>query len=102
VVGMAHRVGVDAFQRPQRAIMTHSDRRAHLRAIACPTLLLHGRQAQLMPPNLSEEMVEAIPGAHLALLEDCGHLPMLEQPTVVTELLRAWLVACEGNRNASP
>ena len=43
------------------------------------------------PPALSEELVAAIPGARLAIVEDCGHLAPLEQPQAVTALLRYWL-----------
>ena len=88
---MAERVGRKAFQRQQRAIRARPDSRAGLAAIACPTLLLCGRQDPLAPPDLHEEMAAAIPGAELVVVEDCGHLSPLEQPEAVTAALRSWL-----------
>jgi pimeloyl-ACP methyl ester carboxylesterase len=88
---MAERVGRKAFLRQQRASRSRPDSRADLAAIACPTLLICGRQDPLAPPVLHEEMASAIPGAELRIIEECGHLPPLEQPEEVTEALRRWL-----------
>ena len=88
---MAERVGRKAFQRQQRAIRARPDSRAELAAIACPTMLICGRQDPLAPPALHEEMAAAIPGSELVLVEDCGHLSPLEQPEAVTAALRRWL-----------
>ncbi len=90
---MAARVGRDGFVRQQRAILSRADSRDLLPGIACPTLVVCGRQDQLTPLALSEEMATAIPGAVLEVVEDCGHLPALERPEVTTALLRRWLEA---------
>jgi pimeloyl-ACP methyl ester carboxylesterase len=37
-----------------------------------------------------EEMVEAIPRARLAVIEDCGHMSTMERPQAATVLLRDW------------
>lgn len=86
------RVGVDGYIREQTAIIARPDSRPGLAAIACPTLILCGRQDVLTPPALHEEMAAAIPGARLVLIEDCGHLSAMEQPQAVTALLRDWLL----------
>lgn len=86
------RVGVDGYIREQTAIIARPDSRPGLAAIACPTLILCGRQDALTPPALHEEMAEAIPGARLVLIEECGHLSAMEQPQAVTALLRDWLL----------
>lgn len=91
VMAMAERVGRDAFQRQQTAILGRPDGRADLARIACPTLVICGRQDALTPPDLAEELATGIPGAQLALLERCGHLSTLEQPGPVTGLLGRWL-----------
>jgi pimeloyl-ACP methyl ester carboxylesterase len=88
---MAERVGRKAFLRQQRAIRARPDSRAGLADIACPTLLICGRQDPLVPPALHEEMAAAIPGADLLVIEECGHLSPLEQPEEVTAALRRWL-----------
>ncbi|MGA3306317.1 MAG: alpha/beta fold hydrolase [Stellaceae bacterium] len=91
VTAMAHRVGKEAFLRQQKAIMGRIDSRSYLARIACPTLLLCGRQDQLTPPALHEEMVALIPGALLEVIEDCGHLSTMERPDAVDAALRIWL-----------
>ena len=46
----------------------------------------------IVPPAESESMSKSIPGARLAWCEKSGHLPMMEEPELVssalTELLR--------------
>jgi len=91
VTAMAHRVGKDAFLRQQKAIMGRIDSRPYLPRVACPTLLLCGRQDQLTPPALHEEMAAQIPGALLEVIEDCGHLSTMERPDAVDAALRIWL-----------
>ena len=96
VLGMAERVGKTAFIRQQRAIVGRPDSRADLAAIACPTLVLCGRQDALTPLARHEEMAAAIPDADLVVIEDCGHLSSLERPDQVTAALRAWLLRPES------
>lgn len=88
---MAARIGRDGFIRQQKAILSRSDSLDLLPAIAVPTLVVCGRQDQLTPIELSEEIAALVPGATLAVVEDCGHLPALERPEVTTALLRRWL-----------
>ena len=91
VMAMADRVGAEAFLRQQTAIMGRPDSLATLPGIACPTLVLCGRQDALTPLSCSEEMAAGIPGADLVVIEDCGHLATMERPEEVTAALRAWL-----------
>jgi pimeloyl-ACP methyl ester carboxylesterase len=92
IVNMAERVGQDAFQRQQKAIMARLDSRDGLRRIKCPTLALCGRQDSLTPVEVHEEMAGTIDHARLAIIEDCGHMSTMEQPQAVTALLRNWLL----------
>ncbi|PKM30819.1 MAG: alpha/beta hydrolase [Gammaproteobacteria bacterium HGW-Gammaproteobacteria-11] len=91
LMAMAERIGATAFVRQQQAILERADSRELLPAIRCPTLLICGAQDQLVPRALMQEMAEVIPGAQLAVVENAGHLLPLEQPQVVTALLRDWL-----------
>src|SRR3546814_19511359 len=61
VMDMAERVGQAAFIRQQTAILGRPDSRAGLPSIACPTLVLCGRQDAITPLELSEETAAAIP-----------------------------------------
>jgi len=89
---MADTVGPEGFIRQQTAIRDRPDARPFLPAIACPTLVLVGRQDQLTPPDRAAEMEAAIPGARLTVIEDCGHLSAIERPEAVSAALRAWLL----------
>jgi pimeloyl-ACP methyl ester carboxylesterase len=93
VTAMAERVGSSAFLRQQKAIIGRPDGRADLARIACPTLILCGREDALTPLVLHEEMAAAIPGANLKIIEHCGHLSTIERPDAVNSALRDWL-AC--------
>jgi pimeloyl-ACP methyl ester carboxylesterase len=91
IVAMAARVGRSAFLRQQRAILHRPDSRPDLAGIGVPTLVAVGSGDALTPPELAEEMAERIPGAVLRIIPDAGHLPPLETPPAVNELLKAWL-----------
>ena len=91
IIAMADRVGRAAFLRQQRAILNRPDSRPDLENIGVPTLVAVGSGDALTPPELAEEMAERIPGAVLRVIPDAGHLPPLETPQAVNELLRAWL-----------
>jgi pimeloyl-ACP methyl ester carboxylesterase len=91
VRAMAAATGVEAYRRQQEAIIGRPDSRPHLAAIACPTLVLCGREDTLTPPALHEEMAASIPGARLVVVPDSGHLSPIEQPAAVTAGLREWV-----------
>jgi pimeloyl-ACP methyl ester carboxylesterase len=88
---MARRVGVDGFARQQEAIIGRPDSRPTLSTIACPTLLVCGRQDPVTPLEVHEEMRDAIAGAQLVELGVCGHLSPLERPLEVTAALRTFV-----------
>jgi pimeloyl-ACP methyl ester carboxylesterase len=93
VLEMTNRVGPDAFCRQQAAIMGRPDSRPMLASIACPTLVLCGREDEATPLALSREMAADIPNAQLCAIDDCGHLSTMEKPDEVNVALRRWLAA---------
>ena len=90
-VAMALRVGLEGYARQQEAIITRADSRADLPTITVPTLVLVGEEDRLTPPELSEEIAAAVPGAVLERIARCGHLSTMEQPEAVTAALKRWL-----------
>jgi pimeloyl-ACP methyl ester carboxylesterase len=92
----ANGLGKEVFVRQERAIIGRSDSRPGLARIKCPTLVICGREDVITPPAVHEELVAAIPGAKLEVIENCGHLSPLEQPGQVTEILRDWLRTLPG------
>jgi len=88
---MAKNTGKDAFIRQERAIISRSDGLPLLSRIACPTLVMCGRQDALIPPALHEEMAARISGSRLEIVEQCGHLSTLERPAETSAALAHWL-----------
>lgn len=91
IFAMAERLGRDTFILQERAIMNRPDSRRDLGLIHCPTLVVCGRQDLLTPLAASREMAEKVRRAALVIIEDCGHLPPLEQPRAMSAVLRYWL-----------
>ena len=54
-----------------------------------------GRQDPVTPLADHEAMAACVPGARLAVVEDCGHLSTIEQPEAVTVELTRWLRATD-------
>jgi pimeloyl-ACP methyl ester carboxylesterase len=90
---MARNIGKDAFIRQEHAIISRADSLGLLATIACPALVLCGRQDALTPLARHEEIAAGIKGARLEIIEDCGHLSTLEKPAEVNSALRRWLSA---------
>ena len=91
VRAMARDAGAEVFARQQRAIMSRADSRPLLGTIRCPTIVVCGRDDQLMPMEIHEELVRGIAGAKLHAVERCGHLAPLERPEAVADAMRGWL-----------
>lgn len=91
ITAMARSVGRNAFVRQIKAIIGRADSRPSLGRIACPTLVLCGREDALTKVEVHEELVAGIPGARLVVIEDAGHLTPIERPREVTEALATWL-----------
>ena len=51
------------------------------------TLVMNGAGDLLTPPSHSEEIVRRIPGAEHVVVQDAGHILMLEHPQLVTQQL---------------
>jgi pimeloyl-ACP methyl ester carboxylesterase len=60
-------------QRQMLAVVTDTDRAALLSRIACPTLVLHGRDDPLVPFANGEDTARRIPGAQLKGIDGMGH-----------------------------
>lgn len=91
IAEMALETGREGFVNQQNAILARIDSRPTGPTIDVPALVLCGRQDVLTPLAAHEEMASLIPGARLAVIEDCGHLSTLERPAAVNRELRTWL-----------
>lgn len=93
VVAMALRVGIEAFERQQGAIIARADPLPGLGAIAVPTLVLVGEDDRTTPPHYSRTIAQTVPGATLVTIPKCGHMAPMERPEAVNAALREWLLA---------
>ncbi|HEX7790111.1 MAG TPA: alpha/beta fold hydrolase [Afipia sp.] len=91
VLEMAGDVGPDVFVAQLEAIMTRADSRPLLARIKCPTLVLTSDTDNMVPNEFSAEMANGIVGVKFVTVQDCGHLPQLEHPEVVTAAMLEWL-----------
>lgn len=62
------------------ALLNRPDSRPDLSAIGCPTLVLVGAEDKLTTPEHAREIADAVSGARLVVVPECGHLSTLEQP----------------------
>lgn len=90
-IDMAEELGVEAFARQIEAIIGRADSRPGLGNVRIPTLVAAGADDVLIPPENSQEMAAAIPGARLEILPNCGHMGMIETPETYTRLLGEFL-----------
>ena len=65
------------------------DLRDSLKSVHVPTLIVHGRQDPI--PLASSEAAARALGTTCVVIEDSGHVPYVEQPTQLFQLLRAFL-----------
>jgi pimeloyl-ACP methyl ester carboxylesterase len=59
-----------------------------LKTIRVPTLVIWGREDELIPVDDGRHVATQIPGARSVIISDCGHIPSVEQP-------RAFLTAVD-------
>ena len=72
--------GRDAFMDTLKAILDY-DFRDRLPEIRCPTLIVWGAKDAIVPRDDAYEYERLIPGTQpVVMLEDTGHVPMVERP----------------------
>ncbi len=58
---------------------------ARLRELACPTMLLVGREDPIVPVDILEEFKALIPNSELTVVDNAAHSAYFEQPEVFNE-----------------
>ncbi len=91
MAAMAHAVGAQAAIRQVRAIQRRRDYQAVLRRCRVPALVLCGAHDRVTPVRRHELMAGLIPDAELQVIEEAGHLPVLEAPEAANAALAGWL-----------
>lgn len=71
------------------AMATAGDRRARLATIRAPSLVIHGTEDPLFPPECGQDTAAAIPDARLVLLRGMGHdIPTGLQDRIIDDIAR--------------
>lgn len=78
------------------ASLKDADLRSAIANICVPTLILCGAEDASTPPTLSQEMRDSIKGSRLELIPNAGHLPCIEQPTLMAEKIAEFLKVHHG------
>lgn len=98
ILAMFERRTADEFAAQIEALLTRPDATGVLQGVACPTLVLCGRDDGWSSPAQHEEMAGMIAGAQLEVVAACGHMAPMERPEAVGAALSAWLRARPGAR----
>jgi pimeloyl-ACP methyl ester carboxylesterase len=88
--GMFKGVGKPGFHDALRASVEY-DFRDRLGEIRCPTLIVWGEDDMVLPVRDAREFERLIPGSRSVVMEDTGHVPMLERPTAFNDVLAEFL-----------
>jgi 2-hydroxy-6-oxonona-2,4-dienedioate hydrolase len=62
-----------------------------VRGVKAPTLILWGRYDELANPTGADRLARTIPGSTKILIDNCGHMPQLEQSAEFNRLVREFL-----------
>jgi pimeloyl-ACP methyl ester carboxylesterase len=84
----------------RRAIVAVATRRAvypELARISVPTLVVTGADDRPTPPAKARRIAERIPGARLQIVPACGHSSTVEQPQILTRLIRDFVASIDQN-----
>lgn len=93
IIEMFARKSADRFERQQHALLNRPDATEVLRGLTVPTLLLCGRQDAWAGVAQHEAMRLLAPHARLAVIEDAGHMVLMERPAPTVEALNKFLEA---------
>ena len=62
-----------------------------LRASGARVLIVHGDEDSIVPLANSRRLAEALPGAELAVMGGCGHMPHEEDPDAFVDLVKSFV-----------
>ncbi len=62
-----------------------------LKEINCPTLIMQGKQDFLVPMKVAEKFKANIKGSKLAVVDNAGHMPMIEKPKETAKFIEEFM-----------
>ena len=88
---MAHKLGGALMARQSEALAKRVDLWPRLGEIACPCLMLWGREDKFSPAAEGLKLSTALPHGRYSEISECGHFPSLEAPEETADILLHWL-----------
>jgi len=88
---MGQDLGANVFIRQSRALQRRRDAQNVLVATKATALILCGKFDRLTPVKRHVAMAELVAHSELVVLENAGHLPVLEAPEETNKALRKWM-----------
>jgi pimeloyl-ACP methyl ester carboxylesterase len=88
--GLVKGTGKPGFQDALRASLKY-DYRERLPDVKQPTLIVWGEEDSILPVQDAHEYERLIPDARKVVMQDTGHVPMLERPSAFNEMLMDFL-----------
>ena len=61
--------------------------------INVPTLLIYGKDDDVTPLSLGYEIKENIQNSELIEMDECGHFPYIDAPTIFMLILNSFLLS---------
>ena len=87
-VDMASKLDKKVFYNQSVALRDRKDQTSILENVDCKTLIICGERDQLCPVSYHSDMNKMIKRSGLIVLEDVGHMPMLECPQKLNNHLK--------------
>ena len=88
---MIERADSALFRSQIDALLNRPNAEPLLERIGCPTCVIVGNQDSWSPVEQSRAMAALIPGATLEIVEDSGHMSLVEQPEAINSVLQGWM-----------
>ena len=63
-----------------------------IRKLHMPSCLIWGKNDTITPPAVAEEFHRLLPNSELHFVDECGHAPMMERPTVFNRVWDNFLI----------
>ncbi len=89
IVGLAEHARSEVWTDGLAELM-EMDLRHALPQVGVPALVIVGQHDRITPPAAAVELVGGLPDARLVVIEDAGHMAMLERPAEVNHDLRVF------------
>ncbi len=74
---------------------------SRLPSIKVPTLVVHGEEDHVLPPQNGRIVASRIPSARFVLVPNAGHILMTDQPEITIQLLLQFLQEVSGDQSQS-